>query len=104
LPAVDDEQFRKQLACARDPALYRPDRHLTDRCRFVIGEARRGDQKQRLALNVRQLCKSLDELLEFQTAELLGGAISGWPGSCHPDPRLRGGACDIATEINCGEW
>src|SRR6202171_5544455 len=52
--AVDDEQFRKQLACARNPALYRTDRYLADRRRFVIGEARRGDQKQRPALNVKE--------------------------------------------------
>ena len=66
-------RLREQLACARDPALYRPDRHLTDRRRFVIGKARRSDQKQRLALNMRQLRQRLDELLEFQAAELLGG-------------------------------
>src|ERR1700722_2568166 len=71
--AVDNEQLREQLAGARDPALYRPDRYLADRRRFIIREARRSDQKQRLALHVRQLRQRLDELLEFQAAELLGG-------------------------------
>ena len=79
--AADDEQFREQLARARDPALYRPDRHLTDRRRFVIGEARRSDQKQRLTLNMRQLRQCLDELLEFQAAELLGGQFQAGQGA-----------------------
>jgi hypothetical protein len=71
--AADDKQPRQLLACAKDAALYRPNRHATDCRRLVIGEARRCDQKQRLTVKVWQFRKRLYELLEFQAAELLSG-------------------------------
>jgi hypothetical protein len=55
-----------------DSALDRPYRRLADRSRLLVGKARGADQKQGLALDGRQRCKGVAEILEFQPAVLLG--------------------------------
>jgi hypothetical protein len=47
---VHGEQLRESRACTMDSALDRPCRGLTDRSPFLVGEARRADQKQGLRL------------------------------------------------------
>lgn len=69
---VDYEQLREPAACTIDATLNRPHRRLTDRCRLVVGEARRADEKQGLALNERQIRERVGELLELQATMLLG--------------------------------
>jgi hypothetical protein len=70
--AVDGEELREPRARAIDPALDRPYRALADRSRLLVGEARRADEKQGLALVGRQLCKRHAEFLEFHPTLLLG--------------------------------
>jgi hypothetical protein len=55
--AVDGEQLREPRARTIDPALDRPYWGLADRSRLLVGETRRADEKQGLALIGRQLCK-----------------------------------------------
>lgn len=69
---VDGEQLREPRAGTIDPALDRPYRALADRSRLLVGETRRADEKQGLALVGRQLCKRHAEFLEFQPTLLLG--------------------------------
>src|SRR6266436_8106644 len=70
--AVDGEQLREPRAGTIDPALDRPYRALADRSRLLVGEARRTDEKQSLALAGRQLRERHAEFLEFHPALLLG--------------------------------
>jgi hypothetical protein len=55
--AVDGEELPEARAGTIDPALDRPYWALADRSRLVVGETRRADEKQGLALIGRQLCK-----------------------------------------------
>src|SRR5882724_2444778 len=69
--AVDGEQLREPRAGTIDPALDRPHRALADRSRLLVGEARRTDEKQSLALAGRQLRERHTKFLEFNPARLL---------------------------------
>ena len=70
--AVDGEELREPRAGTIDPALDRAYPALANRSRLLVGEARRADEKQGLALVGRQLCKRRPEFLEFDPALLLG--------------------------------
>src|SRR4051812_41364786 len=48
--ARDLEDFGEPVARPVDPALDSPHGDIADRCGLLIGEARRGDQEERLAL------------------------------------------------------
>ena len=69
--AVDGEQLREPRAGTIDPALDRPYRAFADRSRLIVGEARRADEKQGLALAGRQLRERHTKFLEFHPARLL---------------------------------
>jgi hypothetical protein len=68
--AVDGEP--EPRACTTDPALDCPYRDLADRSRLLVGEARRANEKQDLALAGGQLRKRRANFLEFHPAVLLG--------------------------------
>jgi hypothetical protein len=57
LPTIGHEQLREQRACATHATLYRPYRNPKDRRRLVVGEARRADKQQGLALNEGYPCR-----------------------------------------------
>src|SRR5690606_37697061 len=63
---------RQLLACPIGAALHRADRAAADGGRFLIGKARRPDEKQRLALVLWQLGERAFELLEIEMSELRG--------------------------------
>ena len=69
------EQRREQCTRTIDAALYRPNRYPTYLGSLVVGEARRADQQQGLALFERQLCQRGEELPELQAAVLLGSRL-----------------------------
>jgi hypothetical protein len=69
--AVDGEELREPRARAIDPALDRAYRALADRSRLLVGETRRADEKQSLALAGRQLRERHTKFLEFNPARLL---------------------------------
>src|SRR2546425_5027892 len=71
--AVDGEELREPRARTIDPALDGPYRALADRSRLIVGEARRADEKQGLALAGRQHCKRHAEVLEFHRLCCSGG-------------------------------
>jgi hypothetical protein len=70
--AAEGEQHHEPRACTTDPALDCPYRDLADRSRLLVGEARRANEKQDLALAGGQLRKRRANFLEFQPAVLLG--------------------------------
>src|ERR1700704_4272723 len=86
LRAIDIQQGAEFGARAVDAALDGADRAAADGCRVLIGEARRADQDQRLALVLRQLVERCAKLLEFEMRvlrrlglERLGIAALGLP-------------------------
>jgi hypothetical protein len=72
LGALDGEQLREPAAGTIDPALDRPYRVRADRSRLVVGDVRRFDEEQGLAL-----------------AEGGDGPMTGHVGLFDPNHRLR---------------
>jgi hypothetical protein len=99
--AVDGEQPHEPRACTTDPALDRPYRDLADRSRLLVGEARRANEKQDLALAGGQLRKRRANFLEFQAGCAAQAAISGLRGSHRRCLQFRGVASDSPTGPGC---